>query len=55
MRVTNTDNGKSVVATVEDECPTCQYNANSLDLSVAAFEAIASLDQGVVPITYTYL
>ena len=54
--MTNTQNGKSVVATVADQCPGCQGNPNSLDLSVAAFEAIAgSLDVGVVPITYTYL
>ncbi|VDB89359.1 unnamed protein product [Peniophora sp. CBMAI 1063] len=55
VRVTNTNTGASVVATVEDECPTCQNNPNSLDLSVAAFEQIATLDQGIVPITYTYL
>lgn len=37
--------GKSVDALVADACPTC-YNAASVDLSQAAFEALASLDVG---------
>ncbi|KZV72806.1 hypothetical protein PENSPDRAFT_683380 [Peniophora sp. CONT] len=55
VQVTNTNNGESVVATVADECPGCQGNPNSLDLSEGAFEQIADLSAGVVPITYTYL
>ncbi|VDB89361.1 unnamed protein product [Peniophora sp. CBMAI 1063] len=55
VQVTNTNTGASVVATVADECPGCQNNPNSLDLSVGAFEQIATLDEGVVPISYTYL
>ena len=55
MRVTNTQNGKSVVATIADRCPTCQNNPSSLDLSQGAFDAIADESQGVVPISYTYL
>ncbi|CAE7174343.1 unnamed protein product [Rhizoctonia solani] len=52
--VTNTKNGKSVTCTVADACPTCN-NGNSLDLSKGAFESIAPLDDGMVPITYTFL
>ncbi|KZV72796.1 hypothetical protein PENSPDRAFT_683372 [Peniophora sp. CONT] len=55
VRITNTQNGKTVTATVEDKCPGCQGNPNSLDLSKAAFDAIASEAQGVVPISWVYL
>ncbi|KIK19348.1 hypothetical protein PISMIDRAFT_30334 [Pisolithus microcarpus 441] len=54
VQITNTDNGQSVTVTVADECPTCA-NANSIDLSVAAFEAIADLSTGQVPITWQYV
>lgn len=50
--ITNTDNGKSVTVTVADDCPTCN-NANSIDLSVAAFNTIADPSQGEVPISWT--
>ncbi|GAA5990653.1 hypothetical protein JCM10908_003172 [Rhodotorula pacifica] len=50
--ITNTDNGKSVTATVADECPGCSSSA-SLDLSTGTFDAIASEDTGEVPITWT--
>ena len=53
--MTNTQNGKSVVATVADQCPGCQGNPNSLDLSVGAFTQIATEAEGIVPISYTYL
>ncbi|VDC05951.1 unnamed protein product [Peniophora sp. CBMAI 1063] len=55
VRVTNTQNQRSVVATIADRCPTCQNNPNSLDLSQGAFDAIADEATGVVPIEYTYL
>ncbi|VDC05955.1 unnamed protein product [Peniophora sp. CBMAI 1063] len=55
VRVTNNNNGKSVVAIVEDRCPGCQGNANSLDLSVGAFTAIADESEGIVPITWEYI
>ena len=47
IKVTNTQNGKSVTAVVADVCPTCA-NSNSLDLSVGAFVEIATEDQGIV-------
>jgi rare lipoprotein A (peptidoglycan hydrolase) len=54
VQITNTSNGKTVTVTVADDCPTCE-NANSIDLSVAAFEAIADLSTGEVPISWIYL
>lgn len=44
---------RSVTATVWDVCPTCA-NGNSLDLSVGAFNAIASESEGMVPITWQW-
>ena len=51
--ITNTQNGKTVTVTVADDCPTCQ-NDNSIDLSVAAFDAIANESEGVVPISWVF-
>ena len=42
LRITNTDNGRSVEAVVADACPGCR-NYNSLDLSVATFDGAYSL------------
>ncbi|KIJ16932.1 hypothetical protein PAXINDRAFT_168369 [Paxillus involutus ATCC 200175] len=52
--ITNLDNGKTVTVTVADDCPTCD-NSNSIDLSVSAFEAIADLSTGEVPISWIFL
>ncbi|BGP17143.1 hypothetical protein JCM10213_005233 [Rhodosporidiobolus nylandii] len=52
VRVTNEQNGKSVVATVADTCPGCSYG--SLDLSTGAFDQIASRDDGRVPVQWTW-
>ncbi|KAF5358001.1 hypothetical protein D9756_001519 [Leucocoprinus leucothites] len=54
VRIINTKNGKSVTVTVADACPTCD-NGNSIDLSVAAFKRIATLDEGEVPIKWQYV
>ena len=54
VTITNTDNGKSVTVTVADDCPTCD-NDNSIDLSVAAFDAIASESTGEVPISWYFV
>ena len=48
IRVTNANNGKTVTVTIADACPTCP-NANSMDLSIGAFQAIASLSDGQIP------
>ncbi|KAG0665391.1 hypothetical protein C6P46_006838 [Rhodotorula mucilaginosa] len=53
VTITNTSNGKSVTATVADECPGCSSSA-SLDLSTGTFDAIASEDTGEVPITWSF-
>jgi len=44
-------NGKSVTATVADECPTCA-SSTSIDLSVAAFTSLASEDVGEMQVTW---
>ena len=49
LRVTNTLNGKSVVVKVTDRIGK-RFATTRIDLSKAAFAAIASLKSGVVPI-----
>lgn len=50
LRVTNTDNGKSVIVKVNDRGPYSSKN-RVIDLSKAAFQAIAPLSNGVIPVT----
>jgi rare lipoprotein A (peptidoglycan hydrolase) len=50
VRVTNRRNGKSVVVVITDRCGNC-----SIDLSRAAFQRIAPLKQGRVPVRITRL
>lgn len=54
VQITNTNNGKSVTVVVADACPTCK-NSNSIDLSVGAFNKIATEEQGMVPIKWKYV
>ncbi|KLO14702.1 barwin-like endoglucanase [Schizopora paradoxa] len=54
VQIINTNNGKSVTVTIQDDCPTCD-NGNSIDLSVGAFTAIATEDEGIVPIKWQFL
>lgn len=54
VQITNTKNGKSVKVTIADDCPTCT-NSNSIDLSVGAFNAIATEAEGMVPSAYPRL
>jgi rare lipoprotein A (peptidoglycan hydrolase) len=54
VKITNNNNGNTVTVTVADDCPTCE-NSNSIDLSVAAFEALDALSVGEVPITWEFL
>ncbi|OBZ75997.1 hypothetical protein A0H81_04336 [Grifola frondosa] len=54
VSITNKNNGKSVVVTIQDACPTC-LNEDSIDLSVAAFEQIATLEEGEVPIDWHFI
>jgi len=53
VNIKNTKNGKTVKAQIWDVCPTC-VNDNSLDLSVGAFNAIATPDEGMVPIEWSW-
>ena len=39
---------QSVTVMIADACPTC-VNSNSIDLSMLAFQQIASLPEGMVP------
>ncbi|KAG6814385.1 hypothetical protein H0H92_010971 [Tricholoma furcatifolium] len=48
VKITNTNNGKTVTVTIADACPTCE-NSNSIDLSVGAFTQIATEEEGEVP------
>ncbi|KAF8823217.1 hypothetical protein HHX47_DHR10000371 [Lentinula edodes] len=49
--ITNVASGATVTATVADECPGCA-TSTSLDLSVAAFEALSDLSVGTFAITW---
>ncbi|KAJ3983520.1 RlpA-like double-psi beta-barrel-protein domain-containing protein-containing protein [Lentinula detonsa] len=49
--ITNEASGAQVTATVADECPGCA-TSTSLDLSVAAFEALSDLSVGTFSITW---
>jgi hypothetical protein len=53
VHITNNNNGNSVDVIIADVCPTCA-NGNSIDLSVAAFQVLASLDEGMVPISWSF-
>jgi hypothetical protein len=53
INIKNTNSGATVTATVWDVCPTCN-NGNSLDLSVGAFNAIATESEGMVPIEWSF-
>jgi rare lipoprotein A len=48
LRVTNTQNGKSVLVRVNDRGPFVK--GRIIDLSSSAFKAIAGLNAGVVPV-----
>lgn len=54
IKVTRVSNGAQVTAKVADSCPTCP-TSNSLDLSVAAFNKIATEEEGMVAITWQYI
>ncbi|KAF9483756.1 barwin-like endoglucanase [Pholiota conissans] len=54
VQITNTNNKKTVTVTIADACPTCK-NSNSIDLSEGAFKHIATLDDGMVPITWKFV
>ncbi|BGO94773.1 hypothetical protein NBRC10512_005408 [Rhodotorula toruloides] len=53
VKITNTGNGKTITATVADECPTCS-TSQSIDLSQGAFDALGSESQGVLPVNWNF-
>ncbi|KAK2466870.1 hypothetical protein APHAL10511_001128 [Amanita phalloides] len=53
VKILNPANNKSVVVVIADACPTCR-NANSIDLSVGAFQHVADLTQGIVSIVWWF-
>ncbi|KAI0044265.1 hypothetical protein FA95DRAFT_1497387 [Auriscalpium vulgare] len=50
--ITITANGKTASAQVRDECPGC--GAGSIDMSPSLFQKFASLDVGVVQVTWSF-
>ncbi|KAF8798069.1 barwin-like endoglucanase [Phlegmacium glaucopus] len=54
VSITNTENQHTVVVTIADACPTCD-NSNSIDLSVAAFQELAPLEEGLLHITWSFV
>ncbi|GAA5910933.1 hypothetical protein JCM6882_001935 [Rhodosporidiobolus microsporus] len=53
IEIKNEKTGQSTVATVADACPGC--GDSHIDLSVGAFDAIGTQDQGVVPISWKFI
>ncbi|KAI5117653.1 hypothetical protein M0805_008884 [Coniferiporia weirii] len=54
VKITNTDNNKSVTVTIADACPGCK-NSDSIDLSTGAFDKIAAESTGEVPISWEFI
>ncbi|KIK68502.1 hypothetical protein GYMLUDRAFT_35932 [Collybiopsis luxurians FD-317 M1] len=54
VKITNTNNQKTVTVMIADACPTCN-NDNSIDLSYGAFTSIATEAEGMVPITWEFV
>ncbi|KAI0057887.1 riboflavin-aldehyde forming enzyme [Artomyces pyxidatus] len=50
--ITITANGQTASAQVRDECPSC--NSGSIDMSPGLFQQFASLDVGVVEVSWNY-
>ncbi|ORY74991.1 RlpA-like double-psi beta-barrel-protein domain-containing protein-containing protein, partial [Leucosporidium creatinivorum] len=53
VSICSTDTGKCTSATVADSCPSCT-SSGDLDLSVAAFTALADTSAGVTSITWSF-
>jgi rare lipoprotein A len=50
IKVTNLDNGKSVIVKVNDRGP--YHSSRSLDMSKAAFNEIGNISHGTIPVEY---
>jgi len=53
VHITNTANGKTTYAKTRDSCQSC--DDNSLDMSPHTFEQLASLDVGVLKISWNFM
>ncbi|KAI4524010.1 Non-catalytic module family EXPN protein [Schizophyllum commune Tattone D] len=53
IKIKNTANGKMATGQVRDSCPGCGYD--DLDLSPALFQALGSLDDGVLQSSWHFL
>lgn len=53
VTITRVSNGAQVVAKVADSCPSCP-TSTSLDLSVGAFNMIATPEEGMVSFTIVF-
>lgn len=54
IEIKRTSNGKTVKVTAADGCPTCDEDTD-LDLSVAAFEALGTKDEGEFDIEWNFV
>ncbi|KAM0790003.1 hypothetical protein ACM66B_005333 [Microbotryomycetes sp. NB124-2] len=54
VRITRKSTGKTIIATVQDSCPTCVTNT-SLDLSYGAFIQLATEEEGMVEISWSWV
>ncbi|TDL15557.1 hypothetical protein BD410DRAFT_104772 [Rickenella mellea] len=52
--ITNTKNNKQVTVAIQDECPNCS-NRDSIGLTRGAFQMIAELSDGEVPISWHFI
>ena len=50
VKVTNVDNGKSVIVKINDRGP--YHSSRALDMSRAAFDEIGNTDRGTIPVEY---
>ncbi len=50
VKVTNLNNGKEVIVTINDRGPF--HSSRALDMSRAAFDEIGNTDRGTIPVEY---
>ena len=50
LKVTNLNNGKEVIVTINDRGPF--HSSRALDMSKAAFDEIGGISKGIIPVEY---